>query len=37
MDVINQNGGNAKETFYKIAQQKGINPDEFIKQVKQMF
>ena len=37
MDFINQNGGNAKDLFYKMAQQKGINPEEFINQVKQMF
>ena len=37
MNVINQNGGNAKETFYKIAKEKGVDPDEFINQVKKMF
>ena len=29
-----QNGGNAKELFYKMAQQKGINPNQFISMFK---
>ena len=29
-----QNGGNAKELFYQMAQQKGINPNQFISMFK---
>ena len=28
MSYINQNGGNAQQAFYKLAQEKGVNPDE---------
>lgn len=31
MDFISQNGGNPKEAFYKMAEQKGVNPDEILK------
>ena len=34
MDYINQNGGNAKQLFYSMAQQKGINPDTILNQLK---
>ena len=34
MDVINQNGGDAKTAFYNMAKQKGVNPDDIINQVK---
>ena len=34
MDFVkNQHNGNAKEAFYAYAQQMGINPDEFMKQL----
>ncbi len=36
MDIINQNGGGSKAVFYKMAQQKGVDPDAFADQVKQM-
>ena len=32
MDYVNQNGGNPKEAFYKLAQEKGINPDDILIQ-----
>lgn len=27
MQLVQQNGGDAKGTFYKLAQERGINPD----------
>ena len=27
MQLIQQNGGDAKGTFYKLAQEKGVDPD----------
>lgn len=34
MDYIQQNGGNPKEAFYKLAKEKGINPDDILNQLK---
>ena len=34
MDYINQNGGDAKTAFYKMAQEKGINPNDIINALK---
>ena len=34
MDIINQNGGNAKQAFYNMAQQKGIDPNTIINNLK---
>ena len=34
LDFINQNGGNAKQLFYSMAQQKGVNPETIINQLK---
>lgn len=34
MDVINQNGGNAKQAFYALAQQKGVDPNTILSQLK---
>lgn len=31
MDYVNANGGNPKEAFYKLAKEKGVDPDEFLK------
>ena len=28
MEMVNNNGGNAKDVFYKLAEQKGVNPDD---------
>ena len=32
--LINQNGGNAKQLFYKLAEQKGVNPDNILNMFK---
>lgn len=32
MNYINQNGGDPKQAFYKLAQEKGVNPEEILKQ-----
>lgn len=34
MQVINQHGGNAKEAFYSMAQQKGVDPNTILNQLK---
>ena len=34
MDYINQNGGNAKDLFYKMAQQKGVDPNTILNQLR---
>lgn len=34
MDIVNQNGGNAEQVFYKLAQEKGINPEEILNMLK---
>ena len=34
LDFVNQNGGNAKELFYKMAQQKGVDPNTILNQLK---
>ena len=34
MQVIQQNGGNAKAAFYNMAQQRGVNPNEVLSQLK---
>ena len=31
LDMVNANGGDAKSTFYKMAQQKGIDPEAILK------
>ena len=33
MDYVNQNGGDPKTAFYKLAQEKGVDPNEILKQV----
>ena len=30
IEYIGQNGGNAKEAFYALAKQKGVNPDTIL-------
>lgn len=32
MDYVNQNGGDAKAAFYKLAGEMGVDPDEILKQ-----
>ena len=34
MDLVNSNGGNAKELFYKLAQQKGVDPETILNQLR---
>ena len=34
INFINQNGGNAKDLFYKMAQQKGVDPNTILSQLK---
>lgn len=33
IEYVNQNGGDPKEAFYKLAQEKGVDPNEVLKQV----
>lgn len=28
--LVNQNGGDAKQVFYKLAEQKGVNPNDIL-------
>lgn len=34
MDVINQCGGDPKTAFYKLAEQKGVNPQDILDMLK---
>lgn len=34
INYINQNGGNPEKAFYKMAKEKGIDPDSFLKELK---
>lgn len=34
LKYVNQNGGDAKAAFYKLAEEKGVDPEEFLKQFK---
>lgn len=34
MDIVKQNGGDAKKAFYQMAQQKGVNPDEVLNMLR---
>lgn len=36
MQVVNQNGGDAKTAFYNMAKQKGIDPNTVISQLRNM-
>ena len=33
MQVIQQNGGNAQQAFYNLAQQKGVDPNVILQQL----
>ena len=33
MDYINQNGGDPQRAFYKMAQERGVDPNEILKQL----
>lgn len=30
MNYVNQNGGNAQEAFYKLAKERGVNPEDVL-------
>ena len=34
IDYVNQNGGDPKTAFYKLAEQKGVNPDQILNMLK---
>jgi hypothetical protein len=34
IEYIGQNGGNAKEAFYTLAKQKGVNPDAILNMLR---
>ena len=34
MDIIQQSGGDPKAAFYKLAEQKGINPQDVLDMLK---
>ena len=34
MDYINANGGDAKTAFYKMAEEKGVDPEEILSQLR---
>ena len=34
MDIVNQSGGDPKAAFYKMAEEKGVNPDEILNLLK---
>ena len=36
MQVIQQNGGNAKQAFYSMAQQRGVDPNVILQQLNNM-
>ena len=34
MDYVNANGGDAKTAFYKLAKERGIDPEEVLSQLR---
>jgi pyrroloquinoline quinone (PQQ) biosynthesis protein C len=36
MQMIGQNGGNGKELFYRMAQERGVDPNQIIYQTQAM-
>lgn len=34
LDYVNANGGNPKEAFYKLAQEKGVDPQTILNSLK---
>lgn len=34
IDLVQQNGGNAEQVFYRLAQEKGINPASILNSLK---
>lgn len=34
IDMVNNSGMSAKDLFYKMAKEKGVNPDDILKQLR---
>lgn len=34
IDYVNANGGNPKEAFYKLAKERGVDPDSILNSLK---
>ena len=34
MDIVNQSGGDPKAAFYKMAEEKGVNPDQVLSMLR---
>ena len=34
LDYVNKNGGDPKTAFYALAKEKGVNPEEILKQLR---
>lgn len=34
MDYVNANGGDPQKAFYKLAQERGVNPDDILNQLR---
>lgn len=34
MDYVNANGGDPEKAFYKLAQERGVNPDDILSLLK---
>ena len=34
MDLVKQNGGDAKAAFYNLAKQRGVNPEDILSQLR---
>jgi len=34
MDYVNANGGDPKTAFYKLAEERGVNPDDILNQLR---
>lgn len=34
MDYINANGGDPKQAFYKLADEKGVDPEQFLNSIR---
>lgn len=34
MDYVNANGGDPKTAFYRLAEEKGVNPDDILNQLR---
>lgn len=34
MDYVNANGGDPQKAFYKLAEERGVNPDDILNQLR---